>query len=361
MKTLLITNDWKPKRGGISTYLYNFVDNLPDEVFIYGPNWIEGESTFCSSSNFILPRKKTIAEITAIIQEKGIDHILMGSSNPQFLMIRFLTKLDIPISMIAHGAEFNVIRFIPGLRKIMSKSMDMLENIYTISHFSFNKLEKVTTANLVHIGAGIPEGVSAGTRKFNQGERIVVGVSSRFVVRKRIEWVIEVCSNLVDEGYNLELFIYGHGRLESKLRKLSDLLSVKTSFFPLLEEADNINDFYENIDIFAMPSHSRFFGLEFEGLGLVYLEAASYGIPVITGSSGGSPETIIPGKTGFVADTKDHLHDAIEYFLLNPDSINEFGAEGKIFMKENFSWKSVVEKYVSPLKTHQNFISAEEE
>ncbi len=361
MKTLLITNDWEPKKGGISTYLCHFVKNLPDEVLIYGPSWIEGESTFCSSSNFIFPTKKTITEITEIVQDKAIDHILMGSSNPQFLMIPFLTKLNIPISMIAHGAEFNVIRVIPGLRKIMSKFMDMLENIYTISHFSFNKLEKVTTANLVYIGAGIPKSVAVGNRKFTQGERLVVGVSSRFVTRKRIEWVIEVCSDLVEEGYNLELFIYGHGRLESKLRKLSDLFSVKTSFFPLLGEVDSINVFYENIDIFAMPSHSRFFGLEYEGLGLVYLEAASYGIPVITGSSGGSPETIIPGKTGFVADTKDHLHDAIEYFLLNPDSIGEFGAEGKIFMSENFSWKSVVEKYRSAFGTHQNFISIEEE
>ena len=42
MKTLLITNDWKPKKGGISTYLCNFVDNFPDETLIYGPNWIEG-------------------------------------------------------------------------------------------------------------------------------------------------------------------------------------------------------------------------------------------------------------------------------------------------------------------------------
>ena len=67
----------------------------------------------------------------------------MGSSNPQFLMVPFLTKLNIPISMIAHGAEFNVIRFIPVLGKIMSKSMDMLEQIYTISYFSLNKLEKL--------------------------------------------------------------------------------------------------------------------------------------------------------------------------------------------------------------------------
>ncbi len=361
MKTLLITNDWKPKKGGISTYLCNFVDNFPEETLIYGPNWIEGKSTFPSSSNFILPTKKTIDEITQIVEEKEVDNILMGSSNPQFLMVPFLTKLNIPISMIAHGAEFNVIRFIPVLGKIMSKSMDMLEQIYTISYFSLNKLEKLTSSKVLYIGAGTPTVESTPTKEFKEGERVVVGVSSRFVVRKRIEWVLEACSDLVEEGYILELHIYGHGRLESKLRKLSDLFSVKTSFFPSSEENDSIEDFYSNIDIFAMPSHSRFFGLEYEGLGLVYLEAASYGIPVITGSSGGSPETIIPGKTGFVADTKNHLYDAIKYFLDNPTSINEFGSEGKIFISNNFSWENVISKYRNTLGAHENSNKIEEE
>ena len=118
---------------------------------------------------------------------------------------------------------------------------------------------------------------------------------------------------------------------------------------------------YSNIDIFAMPSHSRFFGLEYEGLGLVYLEAASYGKPVITGSSGGSPETIIPGKTGFVADTKNHLYDAIKYFLDNPTSINKFGSEGKIFISDNFSWQNVISKYRSTLGAHENSNKIEEE
>ena len=124
---------------------------------------------------------------------------------------------------------------------------------------------------------------------------------------------------------------------------MSELLSVKTSFFPKTDE-DSIENFYSNIDIFAMPSHSRFFGLEYEGLGLVYLEAASYGTPVITGSSGGSPETIIPGKTGFVADSKNHLFEAIKYFLDNPQEIKEFGNAGKVFVSESFNWKLVSER-----------------
>ena len=343
MRALLITNDWSPKKGGISTYLTNFVKNFPEEILVFGPNWIEGDGTYQSSSKILLPTRRTISEISKVIEENGIDHIIMGSSNPQFILVRFLIRLNIPISMIAHGAEFNIIRFIPVLRNIMTKSMNSLKTIYTVSNFSLKKLEKMTKTKIVLIGAGTSTIESGVENEFNESKRIVVGVSSRFVPRKRIEWVIEVCSELVDEGYNLELFIYGHGRLELKLKKLSELLSVKTSFFPKTDE-DSIENFYSNIDIFAMPSHSRFFGLEYEGLGLVYLEAASYGTPVITGSSGGSPETIIPGKTGFVADSKNHLFEAIKYFLDNPQEIKEFGNAGKVFVSESFNWKLVSER-----------------
>jgi len=348
MKVLLITNDWHPKKGGISTYLTNFVENFPQEIIVFGPNWIEGEYTSKSLSKIILPTKRTILEIRQVVEENGVDHILMGSSNPQFLLVHFLLKLNIPISMIAHGAEFNLIRFIPIFNNIMRSSMSSLNTIYTISNFSLRKLEKMTETKVVLIGAGASSFESDIQDKISDSQKIIIGVSSRFVPRKKIDWVIEVCSNLFDEGYNLELYIYGHGRLKEKLKKLSQLFSVKTTFYPN-NELENINDFYKKIDIFAMPSHSRFFGLEYEGLGLVYLEAASHGLPVITGSSGGSSETIIPGKTGFVADTKNHLYDAIKYFLDNPDSIDKFGTEGKKFITENFSWVGVAEKYRSTL------------
>ncbi len=349
MKVLLITNDWAPKKGGISTYLTNFVRNFPEEIIVFGPNWVEGENTYHCSSKIILPTKRTISEISKVVEENGIDNILMGSSNPQFLLVHFLLKLNIPISMIAHGAEFNIVRFIPILNNIMRSSMGSLNTIYTISNFSLKKLEKMTETKVVLIGAGTSSFDSDIQDETSDIQKVLVGVSSRFVPRKKIDWVIEVCSNLFDEGYNVELYIYGHGRLKEKLKKLSQLFSVKTTFYPN-NELEDISDFYKKIDIFAMPSHSRLFGLEYEGLGLVYLEAASHGLPVITGSSGGSVETIIPGKTGFVADTKNHLYDAIKYFLDNPDSIGKFGLEGKKFITENYSWTGVVDKYKNSLE-----------
>ena len=94
-----------------------------------------------------------------------------------------------------------------------------------------------------------------------------------------------------------------------------------------------------------MPVKSRFFGREYEGLGLVYLEAASYGLPVLVGSSGGALETIIPGKTGFIVGSRNEIYDAIKYFYENKDKIKEFGSNSKLFVEENFSWETVVEKF----------------
>ena len=96
-----------------------------------------------------------------------------------------------------------------------------------------------------------------------------------------------------------------------------------------------------------MPSQSKYFGIEFEGLGLVYLEAASYGVPVIVGASGGAIETIIPGKTGFVAGDKRILKESILYFINNPEKIEEFGLEGRKFVSNFYNWEKLIDKIES--------------
>ena len=108
------------------------------------------------------------------------------------------------------------------------------------------------------------------------------------------------------------------------------------------ETEKDVDDFYRSINLFAMPAKSKYFGVEFEGLGLVYLEAASYGLPVIVGASGGAIETIIPGKTGFVAGDKNILKESILYFLNNPEKIQEFGLNGRKFVEEFYSWEKLI-------------------
>jgi phosphatidylinositol alpha-1,6-mannosyltransferase len=246
--------------------------------------------------------------------------------------------------MICHGAEFNVLNYFPIIRTILKKNLNNLNKIFTVSDFSRKKLQDMTETQIHNIGAGI--NIPNFEKKYELNEGITVGVVSRLVSRKKINWLIDVTHEIREEGIPIELKIFGFGKQENYLRKLSNVSAVDVSFIKEVNE-DDLTNFYKSIDLFAMPSKSKYFGIEFEGLGLVYLEAASYGIPVIVGPSGGAIETIIPGKTGFVAGDKKILKESILYFIENPEKIEEFGLEGKKFVNDFYNWDKLLEKIES--------------
>lgn len=340
MRILLITNDITPKKGGISTYINSLIENMKSEVIIYSPKWAENNPETKSSKGFIYPNKKTYNELNKIINTKNINVILHASSNPQFLMIKKLKIYNLPQYMIVHGAEFNIVRSIPFLNRVLKNNLNDLEKIFTVSYYTARKLRTIVDSEIEIVKAGIDK--IDFEKDYKQKDVLTVGVSSRFVPRKKIDWVIDSVSDLVDEGRRVELKIFGFGKQESFLRKLAKLSSAKISFYSD-KNHDSLEEFYKSLDVFVMPSKSRYFGREFEGLGLVYLEAASYGLPVLVGSSGGSFETIIPGKTGFIVSSRKDISDALNFFIDNPEKIKEFGNASKEFVKREFSWDRVSE------------------
>lgn len=192
MRILLITNDWLPKKGGISTYLTNLVSSVDHEFTIYAPSWAEGDNVINSSASFFLNSKDTIKEISDIIKNKNIDIILHGSSNPQFLLIGKLDQISninspknikIPQFMICHGAEFNVLNYIPLLRSVLKRNLNKLNKIFTVSEFSKKKLQDITETETINIGAGIT--IPSSQKDFKIEKTIKVGVMSRFVSRKK--------------------------------------------------------------------------------------------------------------------------------------------------------------------------------
>ena len=94
-------------------------------------------------------------------------------------------------------------------------------------------------------------------------------------------------------------------------------------------------------DVFAMPSRSRFAGLEVEGLGIVYLEASACGLPVVAGASGGAPDAVIQGVTGVVVDgtNNSEITDAIVSLLNDPDKAKKMGTAGRQWIVENWRWE----------------------
>ena len=353
MNILLITNDWTPKKGGITTYLTKLSENLDSNLTIYAPNWATGENVINSNEKFIFNPKIVLEEVQKIVIEKDINLILHGSSNPNFLFVNKLTNLELPDQprhmkipqyMICHGAEFNILNYIPLVRTILKRNLNNLNKVFTVSEFSRKKLIDITSTEVINVGAG------ADTEDFEKDYKtegaITVGVVSRFVSRKKINWLIDAAHEISQEGHEIKLNILGFGKQENYLKKLAGITSAEVTFFDDLDGEGN-SEFYKSIDIFAMPSTSKYFGIEFEGLGLVYLEAGTYGLPVIVGASGGSVETILPGRSGFVVSSPKLLKEAILYFINNPEKIEEFGRANKKFVEENYNWDKSINKLES--------------
>jgi phosphatidylinositol alpha-1,6-mannosyltransferase len=100
-------------------------------------------------------------------------------------------------------------------------------------------------------------------------------------------------------------------------------------------------------DIFAMPSRSRFMGLEVEGLGIVYLEASACGLPVIAGKSGGAPDAVIDGTTGVVVNgtDNDEIASAVTSLLSDPDRAKAMGERGRQWIIDDWRWEIWSERF----------------
>lgn len=167
------------------------------------------------------------------------------------------------------------------------------------------------------------------------------------VPRKGHARVIEAGDRLHRAGHDVEVLIVGSGRLESQLRRQAADAAVPVRF-----EVDvpwrRLPDLYREMSVFVMPARSRWLGLEAEGLGIVYLEAAASGLPVIAGTSGGAPETVVEGVTGWVADSSERIAELLEPLILE-DKAAEFGRLARAHAEQEFGWSTVIERWASAL------------
>ena len=103
---------------------------------------------------------------------------------------------------------------------------------------------------------------------------------------------------------------------------------------------ENLPSYLSAADLFVMPSRSRFFGLEVEGLGIVYLEASACGIPVIAGNSGGAPDAVLEGVTGFCVDGTNvaEIASAVIDVCSDTERASNMGAAGRNWIVEQWRW-----------------------
>ncbi len=342
-RLLLVTNDFPPKPGGIQQYLGNLVDNLDADLLVIAPADERAEPTprvMRSDKAFMWPTKETRAWVAAEVDRFKPDAILFGAPHP---LPQMGPHLGVPFGVLSHGAEVTLPAAAPGLLQLLARSLRAADVRFAVSDYTARKVSRLTGEDVVYVGAGVDVDAFRLSPDHSQNDPAIVGCVSRFVPRKGQDRLIEAAARL---DRPVELLFVGTGRTEVDLRTLAADRGVRARF-EVDVQWDRLPELYAEMDVFCMPCRSRWGGLEIEGFGLVYLEAAAAGLPVLAGASGGSPETVVPGETGFVVHDVDDIVEGLQILLDDPAEAEAMGRRGRARVEAQFTWPKVASRFLA--------------
>lgn len=352
MRLLLITNDYPPKPGGIQQYVANLVDALRGEVRVLAPADGPADGTRRGEGvvrrhrrRFMWPTPGVRRWVTREASEFAPDLILFGAPYPLAWMGgRLKRDLGVPVAVLCHGAEVTIPSVLPIARQLLRRSLRAADHRFAVSRFTVRRVEKLTGMPVRYIGSGVDSVLfRPGDGDGEPGSAPVVGCVSRFVPRKGQHRLITAVADLHQRGVEARLLFVGSGRKLESLRRRADRLGVEARF-----EVDvawgQLPGLYREMDVFCMPCRSRWFGLEVEGLGIVYLEAAASGLPVLAGDSGGAPETVKPAQTGFVVSGVPDIVEGLEMLLGDPSRAASMGEAGRRFVTTEYTWEGAARR-----------------
>ena len=363
MTSLLVTNDFPPKVGGIQSYLYELWRRLPPEEthvlttpYAGGADWDAAQrfSIERVRQRVLLPSPRLARRVDAMAREREADVIFLDPVLPLGLVGRRLRTA--PHVLIAHGAEVNVPGRLPGSRTLARRVLRAASGLVAAGEYPARVAARVAGAALptLVVPPGVdpdrfrplsPEDRGAVRRRFGlAADRPLVLGLSRLVPRKGFDVLIDAVAGLDPV---VQLAVGGAGRDARRLarRAVERGITDRCTFLGRVPEAD-LADLYGCADVFAMLCRERWGGLEAEGYGIVFVEAAACGVPSIAGRSGGSHEAVVDGETGFVVDPHDSagVRAALDR-LLGDDALRErLGAAARKRAVEELAYDRQVER-----------------
>jgi phosphatidylinositol alpha-1,6-mannosyltransferase len=352
MRMLLVTNDYPPRAGGIQRYLSSLVKHFPGETRVLAPaapaaaplpGVIRGDRTY------LWPTSSVRDWVTRHVEDYRPEVVVFGAPWPLAPLGPALARrTGIPFAVITYGADLTVPAALPLVRQVVAGALRRAAAVFSLSRYTTARTERLTGRVVHYLGCGIDLEAFRPSPGVEGRRWPVVGCVSRFVERKGQARLLRAAHDLWRSGWRLEVLLVGEGPGERRLGRLAEQLEVPVRF-EVGASWDRLPELYREMDVFCMPVRSRWLGLEVEGLGIVYLEAAATGLPVLAGGSGGAPETVEPGITGFVVRSDAHLRQGLEMLLGQPERARAMGEAGRGMVEERFSWKAVVERFQAGL------------
>ena len=354
---LLVTNDFPPKVGGIQHYLWELWRRLPPEDVVVHTTPYEGADAFDAAQPYtvtrsrepwLLPAPHLVRRVRRLARSHAADLVVIDPALPAGLIG---PRLDLPYSVIVHGAEAAVPARLPGTRQLLRRVLDGAAGVIAAGGYAARECERALgrplPAMLVPPGVDTDrfkpqtaaERVEARRRLELQIEAPTVVSVSRLVPRKGMDTLVRAAALLAEEHHDLQVVIAGRGRDRRRLTRLAAGLRAPVRFPGRLDD-DALVALYGCADVFAMLCRTRWRGLEQEGFGIVFLEAAAAGVPQVAGRSGGAHEAVSDGETGIVLDpaTPQSAAEAIGALLDSPARRREMGDAARRRAEADFSY-----------------------
>ena len=362
---LFVTNDFGPRAGGIETFVIGLIERRPfGQTIVYTSAQIGSEeydrawktqfgvTVIRDRSKILLPTPRVARNLARIIKDSDIQVAAFGAAAPLGLLSTSMKRAGIRKTVaLTHGHEVwwaKVFPFNLAMRRIGS-SIDSLTYLGEFTQRAIARsLSKASAEKMVKIAPGIdvehfsPQDSTQLRRDLKLDDKRVIVSVGRLVHRKGQDHLIQSLPEILRSVPNAHVLMVGQGPYLSHLKKLVEELNVvdHVSFIGRIQYAQ-LPQYICAGDVFAMPSRSRFFGLEVEGLGIVYLEASACGLPVIAGSSGGAPDAVVNGVTGIVVDGENDtaIAQAAIKLLKDLDGAKAMGLAGREWIIENWRWE----------------------
>lgn len=356
-KTLLITNDYPPRVGGIQRTLHALWRQLPPErVAVWAPSW-EGWRAFDSGepyeivrepATFIWPTPQVRRRAREVMAATGAEVVLFGDAFPLALMGPAIARSGTPYLVAAHGFDY-WLSLTPGAHRAMRYMTSRASRVPVCSAFIARTVRtavrKRVPVSVMYPGAAVerfrPDLDTAPIReRHGLGESPLVVCVSRLVARKGQDVLIHAMPAIRRRVPEAKLLIVGGGPYRDRLEAMASGAPAGSVVFSGQVPEEELPLYYSVGDVFAMPCRNRLAGLEVEGWGNVFIEAAACGRPVVAGASGGAVEAVDDGVTGLVVDGANvsAVAEAVGGLLADPVRAEVMGKAGRARVEGFYTW-----------------------
>ncbi|GAB1645941.1 glycosyltransferase family 4 protein [Krasilnikovia sp. MM14-A1259] len=360
-RTLLVTNDFPPRPGGIQQFVHNLAVRQPSgSVVVYASTW-RGAAKFDAEQPFevvredtgvLLPTPAVARRAAELARTHDCDTVWFGAAAPLGLLAAGLRRrAGVHRAVgVTHGHEIGWAA-LPGARHLLRRIADGTDVLTYLGEYQRVRLARALGGRTelhrlapgVDVDAFHPDVDGSSVRaRYGLADRPVIVCVSRLVPRKGQDTLIRALPAVRRRVPGAALLLGSGGPYRKTLERLarehgveSDVVftgSVPWAELPTLFAAG---------DVYAMPCRTRAAGLDVEGLGIVYLEASATGLPVVGGDSGGAPDAVRDGETGFVVGGRDLdvLVGRLVELLSDPARARAMGAAGRAWVEQEWRWE----------------------